>query len=404
MARMKRRSLAALVAIAALPLVLNLRGGTPSSPAFRFTRGSGSFVETVLGWMVTGTAAKAFDAVSGTAAAPEDALAYFNLAGRASRAGQAVWQPAAAGKVGALSAQLSPLPSEIDALRPRVELLIQGQMGAALRSAGVGYRLGALDLSFPPLFFRFEDLPKLLVVSPRAHIDRTATVLLNPALTPEDAERLEASLSDRQYSVLVTQIGGLGVYPSMVPDSSDVRGTLRTVAHEWTHQSLSLRPLGWRYAFGAEKDSRMVTINETVAEMVGREIGDAVYHRYYGGPPPEQARAPQQEDRFRGTMRETRVRVDGLLAQGKVGEAESYMESSRLELARQGYYVRKLNQAYFAFYGSYADEPSMAGRVGENIGRRIHALRERSASLGDFLWRSSGAGRYDEFLRVAPPS
>jgi len=54
-------------------------------------------------------------------------------------------------------------------------------------------------------------------------------------------------------------------------------------------------------------------------------------------------------------MRETRIRVDKLLAQGRIEEAEAYMEERRQEFVAHGYYIRKLNQAYFAFHGAYAD-------------------------------------------------
>ena len=45
--------------------------------------------------------------------------------------------------------------------------------------------------------------------------------------------------------------------------------------------------------------------------------------------------------------------------------------------------MRKLNQAYFAFYGAYADQPG--GAAGEDpVGPAVRALRERSQGLADF--------------------
>jgi hypothetical protein len=52
--------------------------------------------------------------------------------------------------------------------------------------------------------------------------------------------------------------------------------------------------------------------------------------------------------------------VDRLLAEGKVEEAEQAMEAKRQFFAENGINIRKINQAYFAFYGSYADSPSPA--------------------------------------------
>ncbi len=53
---------------------------------------------------------------------------------------------------------------------------------------------------------------------------------------------------------------------------------------------------------------------------------------------------------------------DELLAAGKIEEAEAYMEARRQVFWDNGYAIRKLNQAYFAFYGAYADVPGGRGR------------------------------------------
>ncbi len=57
------------------------------------------------------------------------------------------------------------------------------------------------------------------------------------------------------------------------------------------------------------------------------------------------------------------------------------MDAQRQYLADNGYYIRKLNQAYFAFYGTYGDSPTSASP----IGRELDTLRGQSASLKDFL-------------------
>ena len=56
-------------------------------------------------------------------------------------------------------------------------------------------------------------------------------------------------------------------------------------------------------------------------------------------------------------------------------------EQKRQYLASKGYYIRKLNQAYFAFYGTYADRPAFISP----IGLELKELRGQSASLRDFL-------------------
>ena len=65
---------------------------------------------------------------------------------------------------------------------------------------------------------------------------------------------------------------------------------------------------------------------------------------------------------FNAEMHQTRVIVDRLLAQGKIDDAESYMEQRRVFFWENGYHIRKLNQAYFAFYGAYADQPAGSSR------------------------------------------
>jgi hypothetical protein len=87
---------------------------------------------------------------------------------------------------------------------------------------------------------------------------------------------------------------------------------------------------------------------------------------------------------FRAEMHETRVTADKLLAEGKIKEAESYMEQRRQIFWDHGYLIRKLNQAYFAFHGAYADVPG--GAAGEDpVGPAVRALRAKSASLADFI-------------------
>ena len=81
-------------------------------------------------------------------------------------------------------------------------------------------------------------------------------------------------------------------------------------------------------------------------------------------------------------MRATRVRVDGLLAAGEVAEAEAYMEERRRVFVANGYYIRRLNQAYFAFHGTYATSGAAGVSV---VGEQVAELRRRSPTLGEFL-------------------
>jgi len=104
--------------------------------------------------------------------------------------------------------------------------------------------------------------------------------------------------------------------------------------------------------------------------------------KYYPGyenttPPPTE----EPEFDFNREMRETRRAVDAYLARGEISQAEEFMEEKRQYLASEGYYIRKLNQAYFAFHGTYADSPTSISP----IGAELKQLREQSPSLKDFL-------------------
>jgi hypothetical protein len=182
----------------------------------------------------------------------------------------------------------------------------------------------------------------------------------------------------------------------MVLSTTDMDFLSNTIAHEWTHNFLTLRPLGLDY----DTSPDLRTMNETTASIVGKEIGLDVLNRYYPqfapAPPPVQQpqnnnpqpdNAPAKFD-FRKEMHITRLAVDQMLAAGKIKEAESYMESRRKFFWDNGYQIRRLNQAYFAFNGAYADEPGGAAGA-DPVGPAVRALRQQSASLADFLNRIS---------------
>ncbi len=112
-------------------------------------------------------------------------------------------------------------------------------------------------------------------------------------------------------------------------------------------------------------------------------------------PPPE--RVHEDQFSFNANMRKTRLRVDELLAAGKVEEAEAYMEQRRQKLVEMGYYIRKLNQAYFAFYGSYAAGKGWAAATNP-VGEQLRILRERSPTLAGFLTTVARMSSYEDLL------
>ena len=95
-------------------------------------------------------------------------------------------------------------------------------------------------------------------------------------------------------------------------------------------------------------------------------------------------------------MRATRLRVDSLLAEGKIEEAETYMEDRRLVFVENGYHLRKINQAYFAFAGTYAEQPQSSDPVGEGMRR----LRSAAPDLTAFISTVSAVSTPEEFAAL----
>lgn len=289
----------------------------------------------------------------------------------------------------ALQAQLDALRAEQAQRRPAVEQILAEQVGQVLAEEG----LTTAGLIWPPVSFHFAESPNYLIVSPRRRIAVEEGIYLDPALSVAQMEQIEQKVErGLDMSALVEATGGFSSYPTMVIEYPGMEWVISTIAHEWIHTYLAFRPLGWHY----DDDGAMRTINETVASMAGDEIGRRVMERFY----PEKASPPswpqprsmrplpksKPEFSFGAFMRETRLTVDRLLAEGKVEEAEAYMEARRKELAGHGYLLRRLNQAYFAFHGSYAVGPAAT----DPIGGKLRLLRRQVGSLADFMRVVSG--------------
>lgn len=270
-------------------------------------------------------------------------------------------------------------PAERQALENQVERIIEARVAAALRRAGLARPLPLFDdqeILWPPVDLELTPPPRVLAVSPRRAIRLLRTVLLTPHLAADSVTRIEAAVErDGRYSALVDRIGGLAAYPAIVHDARSYRSTIETVAHEWVHHYLAFYPLG--LAFSRSDDLR--TINETVANIVGAEIASLVLARFPSDgilePPPAD---PAAADALLRSLRRT---VDTLLAQGRVEEAEARMEEGRRQLAALGVHLRRLNQAYFAFNGLYADTPASSNPLGP----LLQDLRARAASLQEFV-------------------
>jgi hypothetical protein len=272
-------------------------------------------------------------------------------------------------------------------IEPLAESILQKQIGTII--ADFDLDLGGQPI--PPLLYHTTPPPAALIVSPKDEIRQITNISIDPGLSVDEQERLEDEVdSALSVSTLVVPIGGVGVFPTMVMQTTDLNWLTEVIAHEWIHNYLTLRPLGINFLTSPE----LRTMNETTAAIAGKEIGRAVMERYYPQlmpPEPEAETAPQESEPgspqlfdFRAEMRETREVTDRLLAEGKIEQAEIYMELRRQYFWDFGYHIRKLNQAYFAFHGAYADQPG--GAAGDDpIGAAVRALRDQSPSLVDFL-------------------
>ncbi len=307
-------------------------------------------------------------------------------------------------------AQLDALDRQQASAAPIAEGILQGQVSQVAAALG----LTALGQPIPSVLYHETAVPDALIVSPRNVIEQTANISITAGLPADEQTALEDRVQKGlNVSALVVPIGGVGVYPTMIMQTTDLNWLTSTIGHEWTHNFLEFRPLGLLY----DKTPELRTMNETTADIVGGEIGAEVMQSYYPNlhgfvapsldlglvafpfSHPNPGDVPRPPFDFRAEMHKTRVTVDALLTQGKITEAESYMDQRRLVFVQNGYLIRRLNQAYFAFYGAYADVPG--GAAGEDpVGPAVRALRAQSKSLADFLNRISWMTSFNELKQA----
>ena len=409
--------------VTALLLVLLL---APEWPAFHDERYRLSAIVDLrefdfLLWFRDALAVKASGAASGAGvflepeAGSELVLSYLTLVGEAQRlqgeidliyADPDIADPASTSR--RLARSLAETRGNLVRMQPLAEAVIQEQVATVLAEEGFSV-LGQL---FPPVAMTMSPLPLVMVVSPREEIRQIYSLPLVAGLPTSQREALERTVRARlDRSALIVPIGGVGLYPAMIVETTNINFLMDTVAHEWAHHWLTLRPLGVRYL----ATPQMRTINETVASIVGTEIGARVIERYYPAFVPPEAppangagaerasvstEAPETESAFdfRAEMAETRIEVDRQLEAGEVAAAEAYMEARRELFVAQGYPIRKLNQAYFAFYGAYADTPGATG--GDPVGPTVRALRAQSPSLRIFMDRVAGVTSFQDLLAL----
>ena len=304
------------------------------------------------------------------------------------------------GETAGLRSRVRELNEQRRRLQPEVEETIESEITAVMVQEGFGSRIGGI---FPPVDTVFARSPGVLVLSPRDRIFRQGSSLLRPGIGNQERDELESLILEEQdLAALVEDTGGVAAYPSVVAASGNFHWTVITVAHEWLHHWFHFQPLGQHFWDTPE----MTTLNETAAVLGGEAIGDRVFTAITGEdfhrepPSPEQERKPEPDPDafdFAKEMRETRLATEALLAEGKIEEAEAYMEARRLLFVQNGHNIRKINQAYFAFHGSYATSPASVSP----IEGQLRDLRARARSLGEFIRTVASFSSYEEFAAEA---
>lgn len=266
-----------------------------------------------------------------------------------------------------------------------VERLIERQITEVIEQNGRLQRklplFREVSFTWPPVEFELTAPPRLLVRSPRDRIDRTGDTLLKTDLSLREIEKIESEIDSDDTVSIVISIGGLAAYPAIIRDDRTYNSVLETAAHEWVHHYLAFFPLGQQWGNGGDAE----TLNETTANVAGREIAYLVRQAdpiefpddLDGRAPP---RPPTEVD-FNAEMRALRLQVDALLAEGEVAEAERMMEEKRRWFNDNGVSIRKINQAYFAFYGTYADNPASSNPIGPKVDR----VWELTGDVGLFM-------------------
>ncbi len=385
------------IAMIGLMLIFSLSGGCAPTPNFDSSLGSivKPYLFSIVGWEFRAIPDEVNRLVFGTTKKVDDEVRtvteYFSLFEQIKTLNstiEAISRGDQQGDLNSLRTELNELEEQRKTVEEAVVRIITGQIKETLAQQGIFgpfAKYTGLRINFPPINFKLEKPPHLLVISPRDRIESMREITLQPGISLEEIGLIEARVDKLGVSSLVAELGGFaGVYPTFVTNEASLQFVLDTAAEEWLHAYLVFKPLGFRYLLdltGVSRNYEIATMNETVASMVSKEIGSIIYQKYYSQGENGAHREQADDSEFNREMREIRMAVDEYLARGEIEQAEEFMEQKRQYLASKGYHIRKLNQAYFAFHGTYADSPTSISPIGVELKQ----LRSRSASLREFL-------------------
>ena len=258
-----------------------------------------------------------------------------------------------------LEKELTTLRKKRNSILLKIEKDIQKIVRNQIKAEGIDTK----GFVFPPVSIKIFDPPLLLVTSPRNLISREKEILLDSSMKNSRKNIIEQKILDEEnLSAVILEIGGLASYPSMIKPNTNFERLFELTAHEWLHQYLIFYPLG-RSIF---KNNEMNEINETLANIFGKEISKKIcanelYEIYCENS--ELTTTTNKNFDYDFFMKETRETVDLLLKNNNISKAEKYMEERRKNLENEGILIRKINQAWFAFHGTYTDSPTSVSPV-----------------------------------------
>ena len=291
-----------------------------------------------------------------------------------------------------LEKELTTLRKKRNSILLKIEKDIQKIVRNQIKAEGIDTK----GFVFPPVSIKIFDPPLLLVTSPRNLISREKEILLDSSMKNSRKNIIEQKiLEEEDLSAVILEIGGLASYPSMIKPNTNFERLFELTAHEWLHQYLIFYPLG-RSIF---KNNEMNEINETLANIFGKEISKKIcanelYEIYCENT--ELTTTTNKNFNYDFFMKETRETVDLLLKNNNISKAEKYMEERRKNLENEGILIRKINQAWFAFHGTYTDSPTSVSPVFSILKK----IQEDTENMKEFIDILKNIDSYQQFLTI----
>ena len=135
----------------------------------------------------------------------------------------------------------------------------------------------------------------------------------------------------------------------------------------------------------------MLALNETIVSYVSEELARNII-----GEAQATNIKSNKINSFNAQIRFTRSITDNLLAKNKIDMAEKFMLSQTSKLNYHGYQIRKINQAYFAFYNSYGTTPQSTN----NILPKLKCIRTKNLKLHEFINKVKNIDDFAKFENI----